>query len=183
MSQRQISIADMQCWVFHHAQRKWNLAPAECAVLFRRFDLLGYISECYDLLHVSSYQCALKDTEDLLRSKGGLYDPPSCRRCSVPRELYKDFKHRPFPLPSRSRFLKRFLPDVLVQSGTLVRFLPPFAKHSGEDGSTKRFPCGTDRFPSLPSHRIRTCLSTSLTTRMRSGFILQPCMTKGIEDG
>lgn len=71
MSQRQISIADMQCWVFHHAQRKWNLAPAECAVLFRRFDLLGYISECYDLLHVSSYQCALKDIEDLLRSKGG----------------------------------------------------------------------------------------------------------------
>ncbi len=39
-------------------------------MLFRRYDLLGYISECYDLLHVSSYQCALEDIEDLLRSKG-----------------------------------------------------------------------------------------------------------------
>ena len=70
MSQRQIGIADMQCWVFRHAQRRWNLSPTDCAALFHRYDLLGYIAECYDLLHVSSYQCALEEIEDLLRSKG-----------------------------------------------------------------------------------------------------------------
>ena len=70
MSQQQIAIADMQCWIFRHAQKKWNLTPTECAALFRQYDILGYISDCYDLLHVSSYQCALEDVEDLLRSKG-----------------------------------------------------------------------------------------------------------------
>ena len=70
MSQEQIGIADMQCWVFRHAQKKWNLAPATCAEIFRKYDLLGYIAECYDLLHVSSYQCALDDIEDILRRKG-----------------------------------------------------------------------------------------------------------------
>jgi len=70
MPPKQIAIADMQCWVFRHAQRKWNLSPSACASLFQRYNLLGYISECYDLLHVSSYQCALEDIEDLLRSKG-----------------------------------------------------------------------------------------------------------------
>ena len=70
MSREQIAIADMQCWVFRKAQQKWNITPSECAELFRKYDLLGFISECYDLLHVSSYQCALDDVESILRSKG-----------------------------------------------------------------------------------------------------------------
>ena len=70
MSQTQIGIADMQCWVFRKAQKKWNLTPAECADVFRKYDLLGFISECYDLLHVSSYQRALEDVEEILQSKG-----------------------------------------------------------------------------------------------------------------
>ena len=70
MNQRQIGIADMQCWVFRHAQKKWNLSPLECTSIFKKYDLLGFISECYDLLHVSSYQAALDDVEDILRSKG-----------------------------------------------------------------------------------------------------------------
>ena len=70
MSQEQIAIADMQCWVFRHAQKKWNLTSVACAEVFRKYDLLGYIAECYDLLHVSSYQCALDDIEDILRRKG-----------------------------------------------------------------------------------------------------------------
>ena len=69
MSQKQIGIADMQCWVFRHAQRKWKLSSSECTSIFKKYDLLGYISECYDLLHVSSYQAALSDVEDILRSK------------------------------------------------------------------------------------------------------------------
>ncbi len=69
MSQEQIAIADMQCWVFRHAQKKWRLSPSACADLFKKYDLLGYIAECYDLLHVSSYQCALDDIEDILHRK------------------------------------------------------------------------------------------------------------------
>lgn len=69
MSQEQIAIADMQCWVFRHAQKKWHLSPSACADLFKKYDLLGYIAECYDLLHVSSYQCALDDIEDILHRK------------------------------------------------------------------------------------------------------------------
>ena len=70
MSKTQIGIADMQCWVFRKAQKKWNMSPSECADIFKKYDLFGFISECYDLLHVSSYQCALEDIEEILHSKG-----------------------------------------------------------------------------------------------------------------
>ena len=70
LCQKQIEIADMQCWVFCKAQKKWNISPYKCAQLFKKHDLLGYISECYDLLHVSSYECALEDVERILRRKG-----------------------------------------------------------------------------------------------------------------
>ena len=70
MNEQQKGIEDMQCWVFRLAQKKWNISPAECAQLFKQYNLLGYISECYDLLHVSSYQSALEEIEDILREKG-----------------------------------------------------------------------------------------------------------------
>jgi hypothetical protein len=70
LSQKDIGIADMQCWVFRKAQRKWNISPSQCAQLFRKYDLFGFISECYDLLHVSSYERVLDDIEDILRRKG-----------------------------------------------------------------------------------------------------------------
>ena len=70
MNQKQIGIADMQCWVFRKAQKIWNISPSECADVFKKYDLLGFISECYDLLHVSSYQRALEDVEEILHSKG-----------------------------------------------------------------------------------------------------------------
>lgn len=68
--ERDIDIADMQCWVFRHAQRKWRLTPDACAELFEKYDILGFIAECYGLLHVSSYQCALNDVEGILLRKG-----------------------------------------------------------------------------------------------------------------
>lgn len=70
MGKDQIGIADMQCWIFRHAQRDWNLSPAQCADLFKQYDILGYIAECYDILHVSSYQSALDEARDILASKG-----------------------------------------------------------------------------------------------------------------
>ena len=65
MSQRQLDIADMQCWIFRMAQ-----SPKECAELFKKYDILSFISECYELLHVSSYACALDDVEDILKANG-----------------------------------------------------------------------------------------------------------------
>ena len=70
MNQKQIGIADMQCWVFRKAQMKWHLTGKECAAIFKRYDLFGYISDCYDLLKVSSYQCALDELDSLLKSRG-----------------------------------------------------------------------------------------------------------------
>ncbi len=70
MNNDKIAIEDMQCWVFRHAQRKWNISGAECAKIFKEYDLLSFISECYDLLHVSGYQHALDEIEGILHSKG-----------------------------------------------------------------------------------------------------------------
>ncbi len=70
MSQHQIDIADMQCWIFRMAQVRWHMAPKECAAIFKQQDILGFISRCYDILHLSSYECALDDIEDMLRDRG-----------------------------------------------------------------------------------------------------------------
>ena len=70
MSRREMDIADMQCWVFRMAQQKWNMKASDCADLFKKYDLLGFISECYELLHVSSYEHALSDVEDILHANG-----------------------------------------------------------------------------------------------------------------
>lgn len=70
MTQREIDIADMQCWVFRLAQKKWNLSPSQCADLFENHRLLEYISDCYDILHVSGYQRAVEELEEILRVDG-----------------------------------------------------------------------------------------------------------------
>ena len=67
MNKRQLGIANIQYWVFRMAQSKWKMTPKECAELFKKYDILGFISKCYELLHVSSYNCAL---EDILKANG-----------------------------------------------------------------------------------------------------------------
>ena len=67
MNKRQLGIANIQYWVFRMAQSKWKMTSKECAELFKKYDILGFISECYELLHVSSYNCAL---EDILKANG-----------------------------------------------------------------------------------------------------------------
>ena len=37
MNNDKIAIEDMQCWVFRHAQRKWNISGAECAKIFKEY--------------------------------------------------------------------------------------------------------------------------------------------------
>lgn len=70
MSQEQINITDMQCHVYRMAQKKWHMPPMECSKLFQQFDIFKFISDCYDTLHLSSYNCALEDIEEILRSNG-----------------------------------------------------------------------------------------------------------------
>lgn len=70
MSQEQTAITDMQCWVFRKAQRKWRKTPQECVQLFRQFDIMGYIRDCYDILLMSSYDRALQDVEEILHQSG-----------------------------------------------------------------------------------------------------------------
>ena len=70
MSEERINITHMQCHVFRMAQVKWGLSPQECAEIFRKYDILGFINECYDSLHLSSYNCALDDVETLLHNQG-----------------------------------------------------------------------------------------------------------------
>ena len=70
MNERQLNIADMQCWVFRMAQSKWNLSSSDCAELFKKYDVLGFVSECYDILHLNSYSCVLHDVEILLKNRG-----------------------------------------------------------------------------------------------------------------
>ena len=70
MNQKQIDIADMQCWIFRMAQTKWHISPDECANIFKQYNILSFISSCYDVLHLNSYQCALDDVEEMLRNNG-----------------------------------------------------------------------------------------------------------------
>lgn len=70
MSDKEKDIIDMQVWLFRMAERKWHMSPIECAELFEKWNIFGYISRCYDILHLSSYECALQDVENYLDSKG-----------------------------------------------------------------------------------------------------------------
>lgn len=70
MSQEQINITDMKCRLFRMAQREWHLSPSECTELFRKNKIFDFIADCYDSLHISSYQCALEDVKELLLTKG-----------------------------------------------------------------------------------------------------------------
>lgn len=70
MTNEQLDIADMQCWVFRKAQTKWNISSSDCAKIFKQYDILGFISECYDILHLNSYDCVLHDVEELLKNRG-----------------------------------------------------------------------------------------------------------------
>lgn len=70
MNSNPIDIADMQCWVFRMAQTKWKMTAKDCADLFKKYNLWGFIENCYDSLHLNSYACALAEVEELLKHRG-----------------------------------------------------------------------------------------------------------------
>lgn len=63
-------IHHMETWLFHRAAQKWNKSPEEIAAIFTQYGVFDYISECYDYLHLSSYEMALENIEELLKNKG-----------------------------------------------------------------------------------------------------------------
>ena len=70
MNERNIDIEDMQCWVFRMAQTRWKMPAKKCAKQFKEYDIWEFIEECYDILHLNSYNCVLNDIEVLLKNKG-----------------------------------------------------------------------------------------------------------------
>lgn len=70
MSYTMTDIHHMQVWIFRKAQVKWNVSPQKCVQLFKKHEIFKYISECYELLHVSSYDSALAEVEEILRANG-----------------------------------------------------------------------------------------------------------------
>lgn len=70
MNEYNIDITDMQCWVFRMAQTRWKISAKDCTELFKKYNILGFISDCYDILHLNSYECALNDVETLLKNRG-----------------------------------------------------------------------------------------------------------------
>ena len=70
MSEHDIDIADMQCWIFRMAQTRWKISPEACSKIFLDNDVFGFIASCYDILHLSSYECVLDDVEEMLKNRG-----------------------------------------------------------------------------------------------------------------
>lgn len=70
MSPREIDIADMQCWLVRMAQVRWNMPVSRVIDIFKSNAVFAYVSNLYELLHMSSYDCALDDIERYLAAKG-----------------------------------------------------------------------------------------------------------------
>ena len=50
MSERNIDISDMQCWVFRMAQKRWKKSLVECAAIFEKmtyWDLSLAVMRCF----------------------------------------------------------------------------------------------------------------------------------------
>lgn len=63
-------ILDMQVRIFRKFGTRHHIAPKETLSIFEKFDILGFISECYELLHVSGDECVLDDIDGILLSRG-----------------------------------------------------------------------------------------------------------------
>ena len=70
MSPRQSDIADMKRWLLRLAQKRWRMPAVRVASSSARPAVYDYVTELYDLLHLSSYERALDDIETYLTAKG-----------------------------------------------------------------------------------------------------------------
>ena len=67
---KEFEINLMKCWLFRHAVLKWQLSRIETAELFKKYGLYKFITDSYELLHVSSYECALDELERVPAANG-----------------------------------------------------------------------------------------------------------------
>ena len=70
MTTRESDIFYMQCMVFRLAQEKWKLTGELCSKIFSEHHVMEFLSDCYDILHIGSYECILADLEEMLANKG-----------------------------------------------------------------------------------------------------------------
>ncbi len=63
-------IQEMKCFVFRIAQQRWQVSPEKCAEIFDRLDVYAFIQECYDILHLSGYECVVNDIEKMMAEEG-----------------------------------------------------------------------------------------------------------------
>ena len=65
-------VLDMQVRVFRKFQNRHHTSPKDTLHIFEEYDLLGFISECFELLHVSGDECVLDDIDRILSNRGVL---------------------------------------------------------------------------------------------------------------
>lgn len=70
MTSYERDIADMKCWLVRMAQVQWGMPAGRITSLFKEQGVFSFISDCYDALHLSSYEQALKDVERYLDTRG-----------------------------------------------------------------------------------------------------------------
>ena len=63
-------ILDMQVRIFRKYGARHNISPNMTLAVFQRFDILGFISECYDSRHVSGDECVLNDIDEIVNGGG-----------------------------------------------------------------------------------------------------------------
>ncbi len=63
-------IQEMKCFVFRIAQQRWNVSPQKCAEIFDKCNAYAFIQECYDILHLSGYECVVNDIENMMEAEG-----------------------------------------------------------------------------------------------------------------
>ena len=63
-------VLDMQIRVFRKFRLRHHMKPKDALRVFEACDILGFIAECYELLHVSGDECVLDDIDEILANRG-----------------------------------------------------------------------------------------------------------------
>lgn len=63
-------ILSMQIRLFRQFMKRHNLDKSNTSKIFKTHDIFGFITDCYDALHISGDVCALNDIDTFLRNSG-----------------------------------------------------------------------------------------------------------------
>lgn len=62
----------MDVRLFRLAVERWHLSRQECASLFRKYDIFGYIADAYEEFHEQGDEANMEDIEAYLAAKGAI---------------------------------------------------------------------------------------------------------------